>query len=169
MKINVPLVNGYLPDKYTKHAPAKDKIGTNPIVSFPIKIASVPEKTASLAIVLLDDDAIPVCGFTFIHWVAANIDPKTTQIPENSSQDDSIKMTLGKNSLAGGLINEQNPVLNEHYTGPTPPDQPHNYHLYVYALDQILDLQDGFWLNELQQKINQHLLAVAEQVLPVKN
>lgn len=169
MKISVPLNNGWLPDRYTKHADSVAKIDGLPYISFPINIEGVPTKAKSLALVLTDDDAIPVCGFTYIHWVAANLDPNITIIPENASHEESISMTLGHNSLAGQLINVQDPIVNEHYVGPTPPDQPHNYHLTMYALDQKLNLKDGFWLNELKLASKGHVLAEANVSLPVKN
>ena len=42
MKISVPLQNGWLPDRYTKHANDSDKIDGRPYVSFPINIEEVP-------------------------------------------------------------------------------------------------------------------------------
>ncbi|MDN4462159.1 YbhB/YbcL family Raf kinase inhibitor-like protein [Fructilactobacillus sanfranciscensis] len=169
MKISVPLQNGWLPDRYTKHANDSDKIDGRPYVSFPINIEEVPTNVQSLALVLTDDDAIPVCGFTYIHWVAANIDPKTTLIPENASHAELIPMTYGHNSLAGQLLDVQDPMVNEHYVGPTPPDKPHDYHLTLYALDQKLTLKNGFWLNELEAASTDHVLAEANAILPVKN
>lgn len=169
MKISVPLENGWLPDRYTKHASAADKIDGRPYISFPINLENVPDNAKSLALVMTDADAIPVCGFTYIHWVAANLDPKTTLIPENASHAELIPMTFGHNSLAGQLLNVQDPMVNEHYVGPTPPDQPHNYQLTMYALDQKLALQDGFWLNELEKSSKGHVLAQASVSLPVKN
>ncbi|WP_429971469.1 YbhB/YbcL family Raf kinase inhibitor-like protein [Fructilactobacillus sp. Tb1] len=169
MKINVPLQNGYLPDRYTKHANDNEKIDGRPFISFPINIADVPTNAKSLALVLIDNDAIPVCGFTYIHWVAANIDPKTTLIPENASHENLIPMTLGHNSTAGKLVDVQDPIVNEHYVGPTPPNSTHYYNLTMYALDQKLDLANGFWLNELQAASKDHVLATANAILPVKN
>ncbi|WP_413628254.1 YbhB/YbcL family Raf kinase inhibitor-like protein [Fructilactobacillus vespulae] len=168
MKITVPLENGYLGDKYTKHASNQFKNQGFPICSFPIQLANVPSNAQSLAITLLDDDAILVCGFTYIHWVAANIDPNVTVIPENASQTQTIKMTLGNNSLPGRLINVVEPELAKHYVGPTPPDKTHQYQLTVYALDTTLNLQDGFWLNEFKQQIKNHILDQTEQKLPVR-
>lgn len=169
MKISIPLETGWLPDRYTKHASTADKIDGRPYVSFPIQIKDVPTKAQSLALVLTDADAIPVCGFTYIHWVAANLEPTTTLIPENASHAELIPMTYGHNSLAGQLLNVQDPMVNQHYVGPTPPDKPHNYQLTMYALDQKLDLQDGFWLNELEKASKGHVLAETNVSLPVKN
>ncbi|USS89257.1 YbhB/YbcL family Raf kinase inhibitor-like protein [Fructilactobacillus cliffordii] len=169
MKINVPLQAGFLPDQFTKHADASDKIDQHPVVSFPIEFQDVPENAASLALTLIDPDSIPVCGFAYIHWVAANLDSSLTELPTDASQSGKIPMTLGNNSLAGGLLHVTDEQLNRHYIGPTPPDQPHDYHLTVFALDQKLDLPDGFWLNQLEKKMTGHVLAQATTVLPVRN
>ncbi|WP_054690109.1 YbhB/YbcL family Raf kinase inhibitor-like protein [Fructilactobacillus florum] len=169
MKIQVPLSNGYLPDAYTKHASAKYQLHHHPITSFPITFEDVPKTAVSLALVLLDDDAIPVCGFTYIHWVAANLPATLTELPENASQSDIVAMTHGNNSLAGNLVQETDPRLFQHYLGPMPPDKEHQYQLTVYAVDQKLPLTDGFWLNQLYQQLEGHVLASASIKLPVKN
>ncbi|USS93070.1 YbhB/YbcL family Raf kinase inhibitor-like protein [Fructilactobacillus ixorae] len=169
MKINVPLQAGFLPDRYTKHADAANKVGTYPVVSFPIEFQEVPSEAASLAVTLLDPDSIPVCGFEYIHWVVANLDPQLTELPADASQSGAVAMTYGNNSLAGGLLHVTDQQLNRHYLGPTPPDQPHHYRLTVYALDQKLALPDGFWLNQLESKLPGHVLATATAILPVKN
>jgi Phospholipid-binding protein len=48
------------------------------------------------------------------------------------------------------------------YNGPYPPDQTHDYVLKVFALDDNLDLENGFWMNELLHKMDGHILASAE-------
>ncbi|USS88389.1 YbhB/YbcL family Raf kinase inhibitor-like protein [Fructilactobacillus hinvesii] len=170
MKINVPLQACFLPDQYTKHAATTAKVDNKyPVVSFPIEFKDVPEQAQSLALTLIDPDSIPVCGFAYIHWVAANLDPRLTKLPENASQSGVVSMTFGNNSLAGGLLHVTDERLNRHYVGPTPPDQPHDYQLTVTALDQKLDLPDGFWLNQLEQQMTGHVLAQATAVLPVHN
>lgn len=40
----------------------------------------------------------------------------------------------------------------------TPPDKPHLYELHVFALDKLLDLQNGFLLNELYHEMEGHVL-----------
>ncbi|MHA8110171.1 YbhB/YbcL family Raf kinase inhibitor-like protein [Lactobacillaceae bacterium Melli_B4] len=167
MKINVPLQNGHLGDKYTKHAQTDQKIGNVPSISYPIEISDVPANAKSLSLIMLDWDSIPVCGFTYIHWVAANIDPKTTLIPENASQEDAIALTHGKNSTAGPLAGPLDPTISQRYLGPTPPNKDHNYTLTIYALDQKLPLEDGFWLNEMRDAMKGHVLAESSLELPV--
>ncbi|MEJ6399710.1 YbhB/YbcL family Raf kinase inhibitor-like protein [Nicoliella lavandulae] len=167
MKINVPLVNGHLGDKYTKHAANDQKLNHVPFISFPIEISDVPKNAQSLSLVMLDWDSIPVCGFAYIHWVAANIDPKTTLIPENASHEDLIPLTHGNNSTAGPLAGPMDPTISQRYLGPTPPNQDHNYQLTLYALDTKLPLNDGFWLNKMQAAMKGHVLAKASVELPV--
>mgnify|MGYP004582938247 CR=1 FL=1 len=169
MEIKVPLENNYLPDQFSKYASDKDKSSGTPIRSFPISLSEVPQGTKTLAIVMYDHDAIPVSGFTYIHWVAANLDGSLREIPENASQSGQIPMTYGNNSTAGGLINNSDTRISQHYNGPTPPDKPHRYTLLVYALDQKLPLKNGFWLNQFYDAAKGHILAQAKQVILAKN
>ncbi|GAA3606480.1 YbhB/YbcL family Raf kinase inhibitor-like protein [Secundilactobacillus similis] len=165
MKINVPTDNGFLPDIYGKFAPDDQKMGGNPVRSFPIQFSEVPANTATFAVTMIDHDAIPVGGFTWIHWVAANLPGTLTELPENASQSGAVAMTFGKNSNAGALVGGTNPLVTERYTGPLPPDQDHRYTITVYALDTKLPLTDGFWLNQLMDAMDGHILAKATQVV----
>ncbi|MCF6514719.1 YbhB/YbcL family Raf kinase inhibitor-like protein [Lactobacillus sp. S2-2] len=169
MNINVKLNNRFLPDEYTLHGDINDKKQDMPIKSFPIEISNVPPKTKSLSLILLDDDSIPVCGFTYIHWVMANIDPTTKLIPEDQSQKEKIPATKGKNSLAGKLVNITDKSLNEHYLGPKPPSGTHDYQLEIIALDKKLNLNDGFWLNEMKHQMKDHIIESAKLTLPTKH
>ncbi len=163
MKINVPLENGLLPDRYGKFAPAGNKSAGQPVTSFPIKISDAPATTKAYAIVMVDYDSIPVCGFTWIHWIATNIPGDWQEIPENASFALKDRFIQGKNSNASRFVNGQ-PQTG--YTGPTPPDQTHNYQLTVYALDQILPLKNGYWLNEFLQDAEGHIVDEATIQLP---
>lgn len=73
MQLTVPLENGLIPDKYAKFAPAKYRTQDMPTTNFPITIMDIPDGTQSLSISLIDYDAIPVGGFPWIHWLAANV------------------------------------------------------------------------------------------------
>ncbi len=44
------------------------------------------------------------------------------------------------------------------YGGMGPPDKPHTYEICVFALDKILDLENGFYLNELYEAMENHVL-----------
>lgn len=68
-----------------------------------------------------------------------------------------------KNSNASRFVNGQ-PQTG--YTGPTPPDQTHSYQLTVYALDQILPLKNGYWLNEFLQTAKGHIVDEVTIQLP---
>ena len=39
-----------------------------------------------------------------------------------------------------------------------PPDRPHTYELHVYALDCRLPLKDGFFVDELYEAMEGHVL-----------
>lgn len=166
MEINVKLDNGFLPDAYGKRAPKDTYIKGQPSVSFPIEITDVPAGTKTLALTLVDPDSIPVCGFQWIHWTAANIPAHTTKIPANASQNAVLSFIQGKNSIAGALIGEKDTKINQHYIGPTPPDKTHDYELRVYALDTQLNLKNGFWMNELQHAMNGHIIDHRKFILP---
>lgn len=48
------------------------------------------------------------------------------------------------------------------YLGPYPPDKDHVYTLTVYALDEDLPLNEGFYLNELLHASEGHIVAKAQ-------
>ena len=58
------------------------------------------------------------------------------------------------------------PAITTGYVGPQPPDATHDYTLTVYALDQELDLKEGYWLNEFRRAAKVHILAQAQLDLP---
>ena len=39
-----------------------------------------------------------------------------------------------------------------------PPDSAHIYDIHVYALDKLLDLENGFHLNQLYRQMRGHIL-----------
>ena len=164
MKVDVPLEKGFLPDKYGFKAPAEFQLDGHPIVSFPLVIQNAPLQTETFALRLIDYDAIPVCGFPWIHWTAANIPVELNHLPEDASQE-LHNFIQGKNSAAGSLINGK-AAITECYIGPHPPKGVHNYTLTVYALDTKLPLHNGYWFNELREAMKEHILATAEIELP---
>lgn len=154
MKIISEAMNGgIIPDKYGKRGDAKDSFG-NPCLSVPFRIEDAPAGTVSYALVLDDIDSVPVCGFVWIHWIAANI--KETDIFEGASKD--ADFVQGVNSCFGSNGREN----SIGYIGMAPPNAPHIYTLKVYALDTELDLEEGFFYNELMHAMEGHVLAVAE-------
>lgn len=167
VQIRVELEGGLLPDRFGKYASSEYQLDNHPIRSFPIEVTDVPQDAQSLALTFLDWDAIPVGGFCWIHWIACNFAPDTALIPENASASGEISCIQGSNSdwspLAGGL---QDPRIIHRYAGPYPPDKTHVYTLTLYALDTTLDLQEGFYLNELRRAMQDHVLAEATFEMP---
>lgn len=129
-----------MPDKYSKYSDVR--LNGNPVVSFPIEFAGVPNGAKSPAPVFVDFDSIPVCGFAWIHWLAANIAPDTAALDEDTSRK-AVGMVQGSNSCASPFVGERDRNITHRYIGPTPPDKDHVYKVTAYALDCVLDLQDG--------------------------
>lgn len=165
MEITVALPNNLLPDKYGKYAQPDDIKNGKPIISFPIKLSDIPADAKTIAFTFTDPDSIPVCGFEWIHWIAANISSSQVEIPENFSLTAENPVVQGKNSSASPLFDGPKDVATG-YNGPYPPDQTHDYVLKVFALDDNLDLENGFWMNELLHKMNGHILASAQLTIP---
>ena len=112
-----------------------------PTYSLPFLVEDAPENTVSYAIILEDKDAYPVSGgFTWIHWLAANITRNELKDNESQNAKDFVQGLNSWTSIQGG---EQ---------------EPHMYELQVYALDKMLDLENGFLLNELWWQMEGHIL-----------
>lgn len=149
------IVNGVIQDKYGKRGTQFNENGV-PTYSLPLKIENAPYGTISFAIVLEDRDAYPVTGgFSWIHWVAANV--TRTELIENDSQTatDFIQGANSWTSIQGG---QQSKELSSFYGGMAPPDAPHVYEIHVYALDTLIGLESGFFMNELYRKMDGHIL-----------
>lgn len=119
---------------------------------------NAPEHTASFAFILEDKDAYPVVGFTWIHWLGANL--KRNGLEENESQT-ATDFIQGANSWISIQGNQQTREQASYYGGMTPPDKSHTYELHIFALDEMLDLKNGFYLNELYEKMEGHILEEA--------
>ncbi|MGX7052335.1 YbhB/YbcL family Raf kinase inhibitor-like protein [Leuconostoc palmae] len=167
MKLTVKLEDGFIPDKYAKYASQEYRTSNMPTVNFPITISEIPTGTKSLTVSLIDYDAVPVTGFPWIHWLAANL--PVDSIPENLSETGlgvSGMNSTWHNVQKGGEL--PNPKINQAYIGPMPPDKTHDYTLTIFALDTVLDLQNGFFLNELRTKSKNHILAMEILELPAR-
>ena len=147
------IINGIIGDRFGDRGPMNEY--DMPTVSLPLKIEDAPKNTISYALVLEDKDAFPVCGFSWIHWTAANI--TKTELQENESQHatDFIQGVNSWISEQGGCVPAK---ACSYYGGMAPPSEPHTYELHVYALDTMLDLKPGFNYNELYHKIDGHIL-----------
>lgn len=152
------IIDGIIQNRFGKFCDDADKLDNVPIRSIPIEWQDLPVATKTIAVVMQDYDAIPVCGFSWIHWLVANIPADESGLIENASREKSI-LIQGKNSLASKQIcGEMSEEITNFYGGPRPPDQDHEYEITCYALDTVLDLQFGFRLNELLRKMRGHIL-----------
>lgn len=108
----------------------------------------VPAKTKTFVLTVSDPDAP---SGTFYHWVLFNI-PKTV-------------LSLAKNvsPLPAGTQAGRNSWNKAEYNGPCPPrGSSHHYIFTLYALDTKLPLQEGAEINEVQNAMKNHILALAE-------
>jgi len=149
------IIDGVIEDKYGKHGEQFNENGM-PTYSLPLKIENAPADTKSYVVVLEDKDAFPVSGgFSWIHWTAANI--TKTEIMENESQT-ATDFVQGVNSWTSMQGGNQSKELSSFYGGMAPPDASHLYEIHVYALDTMLDLENGFLYNDLHKKMDGHIL-----------
>lgn len=148
------IANGYWEDRFGKFGTELSAEGT-PLRSIPFKIEDAPEGTVSFAVVLDDVDAIPVCGFTWIHWALCDL--TVTELPEDASRHDPslIQGCTSFHSVASDESIEE----ASRYGGMAPPDKEHQYDLSVYALDCKLNLKPSFYLNELIHGLRGHVLS----------
>lgn len=151
------IVDGYYGDRFGKRGTQLTETGKC-TYSVPFSITDAPEGTKSFAVVLDDLDAIPVCGFCWIHWTLCNL--TETEVPENASVNSPsfIQGCTSEHGAVGGETREQASC----YGGMAPPNCDHQYDLKVYALDCMLDLEPGFFLNELMHAMEGHVLAEAK-------
>ncbi len=156
------IVNGHLLDKFGNRGSQflNNKKASR---SFQLSWSDLPENTKSLALIFIDYDAIPVCGFSWIHWTVANIDPTINELPENASVD--MNLLQGVTSWYSKLLPEDWKLSKEEaigYGGCAPPDNPHQYTIKVYALDKKMNLEQGFYANELLKAMAGHILGKAK-------
>lgn len=150
------IVGGYWDDRFGKYGSDLSATGKN-VRSIPFTISDAPAGTVCYAAVLDDIDAIPVCGFNWIHWTLCNL--TQTEVTEDASRStpDFVQGTTSFCSAAGDETRAQASC----YGGMAPPDADHEYMLTVYALDRTLDLAPGFYLSEMLHAMRGHVLAHA--------
>ncbi|MCC0634776.1 MULTISPECIES: YbhB/YbcL family Raf kinase inhibitor-like protein [unclassified Clostridioides] len=147
------IVNGVIEDKYGKRGNQFNK-GGMPTYSLPLKFEDAPEHTVSFAVFLEDKDSVPVCGFAWIHWLAANITKDELKENESITATDFIQGTTSWHSKLGDIGRLEASV----YGGMAPPDRPHVYEIHVFALDTTLNLEKGFYMNEFFEAMDGHIL-----------
>jgi len=127
---------GIIPKKYGyKH-------GNN---SPPLKISDIPENTSSLALIMDDPDAMGAVGKVWVHWVVWNIDPNNIEFQENSIPSNCIEGETDFGEIG--------------YGGPAPPDKEHTYIFKLYALDKKLENSIGSTKKQIEDAMNDHIIA----------
>lgn len=149
------IIDGVIADKYGKRGTVNQN--GMPIYSLPLDIHNAPAKTKSFVLFLEDKDAYgPSGGFSWVHWLAANI--QKTHLDENESQN-SPDFVQGHNSWTSMQGGCQSIAESSCYGGMAPPDSEHIYELHVYAIDTLLPLENGFGLDTLFRAMDGHVLA----------
>lgn len=105
-----------------------------------------PKGTQSFALIMDDPDA-PVGIWD--HWLLFNIPASRNQLPEGlkSIKDLPDDIQWGITSSGKG-----------DYGGPCPPDKRHRYFFKLYALDAMLNLDNGVDKKTLEKEIEKHKL-----------
>jgi Raf kinase inhibitor-like YbhB/YbcL family protein len=126
-------------------------------VSPELRWSALPAGTRSVALLMEDPDA--AVGKPFVHWVAWNIPPNLTGLPEAVGTapqlPDMMNMRQGRNTRG-----------STGYYGPRPPvgDRPHHYHFQLFALDTLLNINPGSDRETLLAAMQGHVLAKGELV-----
>ena len=118
-------------------------------VSPPLSIVGTPSDTRSMVLIVEDPDvpkALKPDGL-FLHWLLFNIPPAVTELPEGAS--------IG--------IHGANGARQTSYVGPCPParyePRSHRYVFTIYALDSMLDLQEGATKEEVMNAMLGHVIS----------
>jgi len=149
------IVNGKILKKYGKFGTDLDA-GGDSLLSIPLHFENAPSGTKSFAVVMQDYDCIPFGGISWIHWVVADI--LDNGLSEDASRKGGRFVEGATSWTSGHLAPKEDPVVSAHYRGMGPPDFPHTYTFDVYALDTVLGLQKGFWMNDLLKAMKGHVL-----------
>ncbi len=138
MKIATPdfTDSGMIPSRFT---------GDGEDVNPTLEISDVPTEARSLALIVDDPDAP---RGTWTHWLLWNVQPTTTQIPENSVPE--------------GAVQGTNDFPAARYNGPMPPSGTHRYFFKLYALDTMLSLPAGSDRKAVDKALQGHIIAEAQ-------
>jgi len=109
----------------------------------PLTVSGIPEGTKSLALIMDDPDAMEPAGKVWVHWVAWNIEPTTTELENLTTEGMTDFGEVG-------------------YGGPAPPDKRHTYVFKLYALDTKLDLPDKSTKADIEKAMEGHIIEQAK-------
>jgi len=105
----------------------------------PLTVSGIPEGTKSLALIMDDPDAMEPAGKVWVHWVAWNIEPTTTELENLTTEGMTDFGEVG-------------------YGGPAPPDKRHTYVFKLYALDTKLDLPNESTKADVEKAMEGHII-----------
>jgi len=116
----------------------------------PLSWTDIPGGARALALICDDPDAP---AGAWVHWVAFNLPPDGTGLPE--------AVPTSKDLKTGG-IQGTNSWRRVGYGGPCPPSGSHRYFFKLYALDNTLPLAGNATAKDLQSAMKGHILAEAQ-------
>jgi Raf kinase inhibitor-like YbhB/YbcL family protein len=117
-------------------------------ISPPLQWSGAPVSTRTYAMMCEDPDAP---RGSWIHWVLYNISGDALELPK-------AVPTLPE--LPSGARHGRNTAGDMTYAGPCPPPgKPHRYFFRLYALDISLSLPPGATKADLEQAMDQHIVA----------
>jgi hypothetical protein len=112
-----------------------------------LEITDVPAEAKSLVLIMDDPDAP---DGTWVHWTVWGIDPETERIPAGTAPMNAVEgMTSAKRTG---------------YSGPCPPSGTHRYYFKLFALDTKPDLKPSAQVSDLEEAMEDHLLARCELI-----
>ena len=126
-------------------------------VSPSLEWAFVPNGAQSLVLVVEDPDAP---GQTFTHWVLFDVPGDQTSLPRD--------VDVGTHFSGHAPVPREgtNDFGDIGYGGPCPPaeDGPHRYFFRLYALDNVLALEQGATKHQVMDAMNGHVLDETELI-----
>lgn len=147
---------GKISDEYGKRS--KDIMNGVPQISIPLAWGNSPTGTKSFAIVFQDYDNIPEDGFAWIHWLVANIPANVCCLAKDAGRQNK-DILQGKNTWITEYKKTED-ICNR-YGGPAPLTNDHEYEIKIYALNDMLNLEKGFYYNELLKEMDGKILGEA--------
>ncbi len=116
-------------------------------VNPPLTFSEIPQVAKNLVLIVDDPDAP---NGTFTHWLLYNMSPATLQILEDNTPE------TGQQGV--------NDFGKAGYGGPCPPSGVHRYYFKLYALTDMLTLEENPDRRMLEQAIGGKVAAAAELV-----
>lgn len=119
-------------------------------VSPPLEWGDPPTGTQSFVLVVDD-----ISAGDLVHWVLFNVPPDTRSLREGVPK---------KGHLSDGSQQGTNNALKVGYFGPCPLPGPNRYRFRLWAIDTVLDLDDGVMKIPVKQAMKGHILAETELI-----